>query len=211
MGISGPLRESKRNGRQLRKVLRPALFATAKGIGTRQGLRTFVCRLIAAYQEWWEQPDGPPPSTRQPHMATTRRAAALFNQTREKTAIAVPYIDVRGKTKLTVVGEKTYLSIIMEDILNEPELIQACKDFKVSKLHVFGSFAEGARDFASDVDFIVEFDRDGFSGAFEQFMGFKERLEEILERPVDLLANRRFRNEIFQAEIERTKRLIYAA
>lgn len=99
----------------------------------------------------------------------------------------------------------------MENPLNEPKLIQACKDFNVSRLHVFGSFAEGTHHSLSDIDFIVEFERDGFSGAFEQYMGFKERLEEILNRPVDLLANRRFRNKIFQAEVDRTKKLVYAA
>jgi hypothetical protein len=36
-------------------------------------------------------------------------------------------------------------------------------------------------------------------------------LEEIYARPVDLLTVKPFRNHIFQAEIDRSKELIYAA
>ena len=99
----------------------------------------------------------------------------------------------------------------MVDELHSIDVIQACKDFRVKSLHVFGSFAEGEPTSGSDVDFIVEFERDGYAGAFEQFMGFKERLESVLARPVDLLVNRRFRNEVFRDEVERTKKLVYAA
>ena len=86
-----------------------------------------------------------------------------------------------------------------------------CKTFHVKTLHVFGSLAEGRFDDRSDVDLIVEFQRDGFEGAFEQFMGFKEALEQALDCPVDLLVSTRFRNRIFREEIERSKRLVYAA
>ena len=90
-------------------------------------------------------------------------------------------------------------------------ITQICKTFHVKSLHIFGSLAEGRFDDHSDVDLIVEFQRDGFEGAFEQFMGFKEALEEALARPVDLLVSTRFRNSIFREEIERSKRLVYAA
>jgi hypothetical protein len=48
-------------------------------------------------------------------------------------------------------------------------------------------------------------------GAFNQFMGFKERMEAILERPVDLITGKRFRNPYFQQAVEEQKKLIYAA
>ncbi|TVQ13698.1 MAG: nucleotidyltransferase, partial [Balneolaceae bacterium] len=63
----------------------------------------------------------------------------------------------------------------------------------------------------SDLDFLVEFDRQGYSGAFEQYMGFKLRLEAIYQRPVDLLTIKKFRNHIFQEEVDSSKTLIYAA
>ena len=94
---------------------------------------------------------------------------------------------------------------------HEESISEVCKRFHVKSLHVFGSIENGSHHEFSDIDFIVEFDRNGFEGAFEQFMGLKEGLEEVLGRPVDLLTNTRFRNEIFREEIERSKRLVYAA
>ncbi len=99
----------------------------------------------------------------------------------------------------------------MNEILHDPRIEVACREFGVRFLHVFGSCAGTESRPESDVDLVVDFYRNGYSGAFEQFMGFKERLEEILERPVDLLVDRPFRNRVFREEVERTKRLVYAA
>jgi len=93
----------------------------------------------------------------------------------------------------------------------EAEIFEACRRYKVKSLHVFGSYANGSNHELSDIDFIVDFERNGFEGAFEQFMGFKEALEAVLKRSVDLLTNTRFRNEVFEKEVESSKRLVYAA
>lgn len=63
----------------------------------------------------------------------------------------------------------------------------------------------------SDLDFLVQFERTGSDGAFDQFMGFKEKLESLYGRRVDLLTLKPFRNYLFQQEIDRSKSLIYAA
>ena len=95
--------------------------------------------------------------------------------------------------------------------LKTVKLEQACEDFKVKRLYVFGSAASGRLSDESDLDFLVEFDRQGYQGAFEQYMGFKQRLEAIYQRPVDLVTFKKFRNHIFQEEIDSSKTLIYAA
>lgn len=95
--------------------------------------------------------------------------------------------------------------------LKTAKLEQACKDFHVRRLYVFGSVASGNLMDGSDLDFLVEFDRQGYQGAFEQYMGFKERLEAIYQRPVDLVTIKQFRNHIFQKEVDSSKTLIYAA
>ena len=64
---------------------------------------------------------------------------------------------------------------------------------------------------SQDIDLLVLFERDGYAGAFDQFMGFKETMEQILGKPVDLVTNKTFRNPLFQEEVDRTKELIYAA
>jgi predicted nucleotidyltransferase len=88
---------------------------------------------------------------------------------------------------------------------------QLCRMHTVRRLDVFGSVLSDAFSVDSDIDFLVEFDRQGYEGAFEQFMGFKEQLEALLLRPVDLVVSRPFRNPHFQQEVDQTKRLIYAA
>jgi hypothetical protein len=110
---------------------------------------------------------------------------------------------------------KTRLS--QESCSDEPwltltnEIEEACKTFQVRRLHVFGSASSGVMQEACAIDLIVEFKRKGYTGAFEQFMGFKEAMEAILGKPVDLLSAKKFRNEIFRAEVEKTKQLVYAA
>lgn len=95
--------------------------------------------------------------------------------------------------------------------INTQALQELCKEFQVKELYLFGSAATGKLSDNSDLDFIVQFDRHGYEGAFDQFLDFKYRLEEIYQRPVDLYHQRTFRNAIFQEEVDRSKKLLYAA
>ena len=98
----------------------------------------------------------------------------------------------------------------LKDIKNK-ELKKACEKFGVRKLYVFGSVAAGLADEFSDIDFLVEFQRDNFEGAFDQFTGFKRTLEEIYGKSVDLYSQKKFRNPVFNEEVDSSKSLIYAA
>ncbi len=95
--------------------------------------------------------------------------------------------------------------------LKREQLQQLCKKFNVKELYLFGSAT--TEDFSqnSDLDFLVEFDRRGYEGAFDQFIDFKQELEKIYARSVDLYHLKKFRNSIFQQEVERSKELLYAA
>ncbi len=95
--------------------------------------------------------------------------------------------------------------------LKTKELEQACEDFQVKELYVFGSVVSGEISQHSDLDFLVLFNRSGFEGAFDQFMGLKERLEKIYGRPVDLIHLKKFRNPLFEEEVHKSKTLLYAA
>ena len=55
--------------------------------------------------------------------------------------------------------------------------------FTVIRIGVFGSFARGDECPDSDVDVIVEF----AEPTFDHYMDLKFRLEEVLQRPVDLV------------------------
>ncbi len=99
----------------------------------------------------------------------------------------------------------------MIDLANEQQLQDTCKAFRVKSLYVFGSFASGEMTADSDIDLLVEFERESYSGAFEQLMDFKEQMEKHFQHPIDIIVNRPFRNPHFQDEVNRTKQLVYAA
>ena len=95
--------------------------------------------------------------------------------------------------------------------LKTNQLQQLCKKFNVKELYLFGSATTDNFSEDSDLDYIVKFNRQGFEGAFDQFIDFKQELEQIYGRSVDLYHLKKFRNSIFQQEVERSKELLYAA
>ncbi len=95
--------------------------------------------------------------------------------------------------------------------LKTEQLHKLCKKFNVRELYLFGSATTEDFSEESDLDFIVKFDRQGFEGAFDQFIDFKQELEQIYGRSVDLYHMKKFRNSIFQQEVDRSKELLYAA
>lgn len=86
-----------------------------------------------------------------------------------------------------------------------------CKHFRVRELHLFGSALNTSFGSESDVDLLVSFERRGYEGSFQQYMGFKTSLENLFGRSVDLVSANHIRNPVFKDEVERTKKLIYAA
>jgi predicted nucleotidyltransferase len=69
------------------------------------------------------------------------------------------------------------LQIIRE---KQPELADR---FTVRRIGVFGSFARGSAGMESDVDILVELGE----STFDHYMDLKFYLEELLNRPVDLV------------------------
>jgi uncharacterized protein len=57
------------------------------------------------------------------------------------------------------------------------------QSFGVRELSLFGSSVRGEDTPASDLDFIVEFEKK----SFDSYMGLKLFLEELFDRPVDLV------------------------
>jgi hypothetical protein len=90
-----------------------------------------------------------------------------------------------------------------------PEIAAVCRRFQVRRLEVFGSAARGD-DFdpgRSDVDFLVDFEPRAFANYFD----FKEKLEALLGRPVDLVMPGAVENPYLQAGIERSREPVFAA
>lgn len=76
-------------------------------------------------------------------------------------------------------------------------------------LYMFGSILDDRFTDESDVDFLVEFENVDVQNYFDNYMDFKEKLEILLNRQVDLVENQAIRNPIFRRVIDRDKRLIY--
>ena len=66
-------------------------------------------------------------------------------------------------------------------------------EFKVKHLAVFGSVARDEARADSDVDVLVEFEG---PATFDQYMGLKIFLEDLLRLPVDLVTNKAVRPQL---------------
>jgi predicted nucleotidyltransferase len=92
------------------------------------------------------------------------------------------------------------------------ELSELCREFHILRLELFGSALSSAFDFEhSDLDFLVEFQPLQPGDYATAFFSFKEALERLFERPVDLVVASAIRNPYFRRSIEQSKALLYAA
>ncbi len=91
-----------------------------------------------------------------------------------------------------------------------PEIGDLCRKLKIKRLDIFGSATSDDFRPDSDVDILVQFERDN-GGLFDRYFELKERLEEILGRPVDVVVEDAITNPYFKSEVERTRRNVYAA
>jgi len=92
------------------------------------------------------------------------------------------------------------------------ELAAICRRFHARRLDLFGSAARDDFDPEhSDFDFLVEFESDAAGPALERYFGFKEALEALLGRPVDLVGKRAVKNPYLRRSIERDQTTLYPA
>lgn len=77
-------------------------------------------------------------------------------------------------------------------MLTRERIIEAVRtaalEYPVKAVHLFGSYADGTATERSDVDLYVEFSQAPVS--FFKVMGFRGRLEELLEKDVDVVKHR---------------------
>jgi hypothetical protein len=91
-------------------------------------------------------------------------------------------------------------------------LAALCRQFHVQRLELFGSALGGGFDpCLSDLDFLAEFAPLAPGEYAAAFFGFKEALEHLFKRTVDLVVPSAIRNPYFRRNIEQSKALLYAA
>lgn len=97
------------------------------------------------------------------------------------------------------------------DLINKflAELHSLCEKHKVEELYVFGSILTDSFNQNSDIDFLVEFKNEDLRNYFDNYMDFKESLEELFHRNVDLLEVQTIKNPILKRSIDQNKVILY--
>lgn len=92
------------------------------------------------------------------------------------------------------------------------EVGRICRYHGVERLDLFGS--AGSNEFdpeRSDLDFVVSFQRLNQPRLFDRYFGLKEDLEQLFERPVDLVMEGVMsRNAYFAESLAETRLPVYA-
>jgi len=94
-----------------------------------------------------------------------------------------------------------------------PELADVCRRYRVPSLEFFGSAASDDQFAAqtSDLDFLVEYLPSRPGEYADAYFGLLEALQELFDRPVDLISARAIRNPYFLESVNRSRRILYAA
>ncbi len=90
-------------------------------------------------------------------------------------------------------------------------IIGLCRKHKVRTLAVFGSILTERFNDQSDVDLLVDFDTSDHEewDYVSNYFDFRDSLEKLFERKVDLIEEGGLRNKYLLSNITRTKQLIY--
>jgi len=90
-----------------------------------------------------------------------------------------------------------------------PQIKMLCQKHNVNKLFAFGSVLTNKFSEQSDIDLIVDFNKQNISDYFTNYFDFKYSLEDIFGRKVDLLEEKPIQNKYLRSSIENSKQLIY--
>jgi predicted nucleotidyltransferase len=91
----------------------------------------------------------------------------------------------------------------------QSKIEEVCRELSLRRLDLIGSASRNDFSPGSDVDVLVTFQ--GGQSLFKRYFALKERLEEIFERPVDVIEERAITNPYFRRAIERDRIRIYGA
>ena len=96
---------------------------------------------------------------------------------------------------------------LIED--NQLKLNDLCAQHHVEQLYLFGSILTENFNKNSDIDMLIQFSAIDLKDYFDNYMDFKESVEKLFKRPIDLVENQAIRNPVFRKVVDREKQLIY--
>lgn len=93
--------------------------------------------------------------------------------------------------------------------IDTQKMAELCKQYHVLRLHLFGSYAKNTATEQSDMDFLVAFGDVDLYEYFDNYFNFKDSLENICHKKVDLVEEQTVKNPFLFQSIEQSKILIY--
>ena len=93
---------------------------------------------------------------------------------------------------------------VYKDQINE-----LCVSHKVKSLYAFGSVLTSDIDTKSDIDLIVDFKDVDVNDYADNYFDLKFSLQDIFNRPIDLLEEQAIKNPYFKQVVNQTKELVY--
>ncbi len=96
---------------------------------------------------------------------------------------------------------------LIHDHINE--IKKLCNRYHVAELYVYGSILSDRFSQDSDIDFLVRFSGVAPLEYFDNYMDFKEKLEDVFSRNVDLVEIQTIKNPILKRSIDRNKKILY--
>ena len=89
------------------------------------------------------------------------------------------------------------------------DIYRLCAMHKVKKLYAFGSVLTDKFNKNSDVDLIVDFETMAVENYADNYFDLKFSLQDVLNRPVDLLEEKALKNPYFKQAISLERQLVY--
>lgn len=89
------------------------------------------------------------------------------------------------------------------------EIIKLCIAHKVKSLYAFGSVLSNDFNSESDIDLIVDFTAMDVEDYADNYFDFKFSLQDILNRPIDLLEENALKNPYLKNSLNLQKQLVY--
>ena len=89
------------------------------------------------------------------------------------------------------------------------EINALCANHKVRSLYAFGSVLTPNFNTNSDIDLIVDFKEIDVKDYADNYFDFKFSLQDIFNRPVDLLEEQAIKNPYFKEELNKKKVIVY--
>ena len=89
------------------------------------------------------------------------------------------------------------------------DINKLCSIHKVKELYAFGSVLTDKFNNDSDIDLIVDFKPIDLIQYADNYYDLKFSLEDVLQKPVDLLEEKAIRNPYFREVVNKQRQLIY--